>query len=310
MTAPRVESIACANPVGIHRMAYYEWGDADNPDVLLCVHGLTRNGRDFDVLASRLQDRFRVICPDIVGRGLSDWLAQPMSYNVAQYAADMVTLLGRLQPKRLSWVGTSMGGLIGLTYGGLVAQAKMPATRVAPARMNVALADPVVPISRLVLNDVGPRVESPSLLRIAQYLAEPTVFATFEQAVGYMRTTAASFGPHSDEQWALLTRHYFVQVEGQWVKHYDPAISAAFAAVNQDMVAKGEQLLWASYASLQVPTLILRGAQSDLLASSTVQQMCVLNPQARAVEFAGVGHAPSLLMEDQLDTVQGFLNEG
>ena len=310
MTAPRVESIACANPMGIHRMAYYEWGDADNPDVLVCVHGLTRNGRDFDVLAERMQDKFRVICPDIAGRGLSDWFTQPMSYNVAQYAADMVTLLGRLQPKRLSWVGTSMGGLIALTYAGLVAQAKLPPTRVAPARMNVELADSVVPISRLVLNDVGPRVESGSLMRIAQYLAEPTVFATFEQAVGYMRTTAASFGPHSDEQWALLTRHYFVQVNGQWVKHYDPAISAAFASFNQDMVAKGEQLLWASYASSQVPTLILRGAQSDLLASSTVQQMCVLNSQARAVEFAGVGHAPSLVVEDQLDTVQRFLNEG
>lgn len=307
MSAPRVKTIACASPGGLHRMAYYDWGDPDNTDVVLCVHGLTRTGRDFDVLAEHLSKRFRVICPDVVGRGLSDWLAQPLSYAVPQYAADMVALIARLQPQTLRWVGTSMGGLIALSYAALVAQAKDPDRKVPPARQTTTIDDAIVPISRLVLNDVGPRIEAPSLTRIGQYLAEPKSFASFEQAVQYMKETAASFGPHSDAQWEMLTRHYFVPSHGQWVKHYDPSIAMAFAGVTQDLISQGEMMLWQAYGCVQAPTLIMHGEQSDLLLADTVDAMLAANPQARAHTVKGVGHAPSLIVQDQIDVVSQFL---
>ncbi|MCD8503574.1 MAG: alpha/beta hydrolase [Burkholderiaceae bacterium] len=308
MSAPRVKTIACASPGGLHRMAYYDWGDPDNLDVVLCVHGLTRTGRDFDVLAEHLSKRFRVICPDVAGRGLSDWLAQPLSYAVPQYAADMVALISQLQPKTLRWVGTSMGGLIALTYAALVAQAKDPDRQVPPARQSTTIDDAIVPISRLVLNDVGPRIEAPSLARIGQYLAEPKSFASFEEAVQYMKETAASFGPHSDPQWEMLTRHYFVPSHGKWVKHYDPAIAMAFAGVTPELISQGELMLWQAYQCVQAPTLIMHGEQSDLLLADTVDAMLAANPHARAHTVKGVGHAPSLIVQDQINVVSRFLD--
>ena len=309
MLEPRTHSIACASPTGLHRMAYYEWGDPSNEEIVLCVHGLTRTGRDFDVLASRLASRFRVVSPDVVGRGLSDWLTQPLGYAVPQYVSDMVTLLGRLQPKKLHWVGTSMGGLIAMSYAALVAQSKSAMTRTPPARLTHEIDEPVVPISRLVLNDVGPRVEPVSLARIGQYLAQELHFERYEDAVAYMKETAASFGPHTDEQWDLLTRHYFVPKDGHWVKHYDPAIAMAFAGVSEELLTRGEGLLWGAFQAINAPTLILHGAQSDLLSEKTVQQMLTVNPKAKRVDFEGVGHAPSLIVDDQVQTVVDFLEE-
>jgi pimeloyl-ACP methyl ester carboxylesterase len=288
-------------------MAYYEWGDPDNQDVVLCVHGLTRTGRDFDVLANHLSQRFRVVCPDIVGRGLSDWLAQPLHYAVPQYTADIVSLLSRLQPKTLRWVGTSMGGLIALAYAGLLAQVRARQASVPPSRQTTTIDDGLVAIDRLVLNDVGPRIEAPSLARIGQYLAEPVSFETFEAAVQYMRQTAASFGPHSDVQWEMLTRHYFVPSQGQWVKHYDPGIAMAFAGVTQDLVTQGEMALWQAYRSVQAPTLILHGEQSDLLLAETVHAMLEANARAKSHTIKGVGHAPSLIVEDQIELVSHFV---
>lgn len=307
MSAPRVNTVVCASPSGLHRMAYYEWGDPDNDDVVLCVHGLTRTGRDFDLLADRLSKRYRVVCPDIVGRGLSDWLVQPLQYAVPQYTADIVYLLARLQPKSLRWVGTSMGGLIALAYAGLLAHARARDGSMPPARQTSTIEDGLVAIDRLVLNDVGPRVEAPSLARIGQYLAEPVSFETFEAAVQYMKQTAASFGPHSDAQWEMLTRHYFVPSQGQWIKHYDPGIAVAFASVSQDLVTQGEMLLWQAYQSVSAPTLILHGEQSDLLSAETVNAMLDVNRHAQVHTVKGVGHAPSLIVEDQIEMVSRFV---
>lgn len=309
MLEPRTHSIACANPTGIHRMAYYEWGDPTGDEVVLCVHGLTRTGRDFDVLASRLAQRYRVVSPDVVGRGLSDWLLQPLSYAVPQYVSDMVTLIGRLRPKKLHWVGTSMGGLMAMSYAALVAQSKSALTQTPPARLTHTIDEPVVPISRLVLNDVGPRVEPSSLTRIGQYLAQDLRFERYEEAVAYMKETAATFGPHTEQQWDLLTRHYFVPKEGHWVKHYDPSIAKAFANVSEELMNKGESLLWGAFHAVNAPTLILHGAQSDLLSQKTVQQMLSVNPLARQVDFEGVGHAPSLIVDNQVQIVVDFLEE-
>ena len=157
---PRLRFVQCLDSRGLHRMAYHEWGDAANPKVLVCVHGLTRQGRDFDVLAQALADDYRVICPDVVGRGESDWLADPMGYAIPYYVADMVTLLARLDAQEVHWVGTSMGGLIGLGVASLAGS----------------------PVSRLVLNDVGPAIEPSSLQRIGQYLGQPAHWATLDEA--------------------------------------------------------------------------------------------------------------------------------
>lgn len=310
MTEPHIKSIVCTSPGGLHRMAYYDWGDPDNPDVVLCVHGLTRTGRDFDLLAQALAKRYRVVCPDVVGRGLSDWLAQPMGYGVPQYVADMVTLIGQVQPKTLRWVGTSMGGLIAMTYAGLVAHAKRASQAMPPARATTAIDEPLMPITQLVLNDVGPRVEAVSLARIGQYLAEPIGFDTFEQAVQYMMRTIASFGPHTHEQWEILTRHYFVVSNGRWIKHYDPGIALAFSTMTQSLADQGELLMWQAYRTIDAPTLILHGAQSDLLLPATIQAMLAANPQAKAHSLPGIGHAPSLIVQDQIDMVSEFLHAG
>ena len=307
MTSPRLNAVTCSSPAGLHRMAYYEWGDPDNPDTVLCVHGLTRSGRDFDVLASHLSKDFRVVCPDIVGRGLSDRLANPLFYAVPQYAADMVSLLTRLQPSRLQWVGTSLGGLTGLAYAGSLAYAQRMQALPTPAQTHQALPPTGVRLDKIVLNDVGPHLEVLSLERIGQYVAEVVSFDSFEQAVAYVKLTAASFGPHTEAQWQDLTRYTYIEQAGKWIKHYDLGLGAAFKAITPEMAAQGENILWQAYASIQVPILIVRGQESDLLSSATVKQMLERNPHARCVEFAGIGHAPTLMAPDQLEAVAGFL---
>jgi len=309
MASPRLNAVTCSSPAGLHRMAYYEWGDQDNPDTVLCVHGLTRTGRDFDDLAQRLSRDFRVVCPDVVGRGLSDRLANPMFYAVPQYAADMVSLIARLQPTRLHWVGTSMGGLIGIAYAGAMAMAQVTQAQKTPAQCFQTLPSTGIRLDKLVLNDVGPHIEPVSLERIGQYVGEPVSFDTFEDAVSYVKKTAASFGLHTDAQWQTLTRYTYIEQAGKWIKHYDLALAMPFKAVTPELAAQGEQALWQGYTSIQSPILIMRGQESDLLSAQTVQDMLARNPHARAVEFAGVGHAPTIMAADQIEAVAGFIYE-
>lgn len=283
-------SVQCITPSGFHRMAYIEWGDASNPRVVVCVHGLTRSGRDFDELAQALAPHYRVICPDVVGRGASEWLRNPMEYQVATYAADMVTLIARLNVEQVHWVGTSMGGLIGMTLAAL----------------------PGAPISRLVLNDVGPVVTGVSLARIGAYLGTAPRFSSMQAAEHYIRTVSAPFGPHSDAQWRFLTEHVVRQdPDGQYRMHYDPKLAVPFA---KGMEAAGkdgppDMLLWPYYDAIRCPTLVTRGMESDLLTTETAQAMRERGPKAKLVEFAGVGHAPTLMQPDQVDAVMAFLSE-
>jgi len=314
MTAPRLDFVVCTSPAGLHRMAYWEWGDPENDRVLVCVHGLTRTGRDFDTLARQLARDWRVVCPDVVGRGASDWLANPACYTIPQYAADMVTLLARLNvttSTTLAWLGTSMGGLIGLAVGGgLMVLAANPSKTLAEhsARSTPRFA-------RLILNDVGPRLAPDALLRIGTYLAAPVAFPSFDAAVQYVKTTSAGFGPHSDAQWAALTRHVFIERDNPgdgpggktWVKHYDLRLALAYA--DPTVPIAGEPLLWQAWRVLDCPALILRGAQSDLLTPDTVRDMLATQPQARAHEFPGVGHAPTLMSDEQCRVVREFLDE-
>ena len=285
MTEPRLDSVQCLGARGLHRMAYVEWGDPANPRVLVCVHGLARQGRDFDTLAQSLSTHYRVVCPDVVGRGRSDWLADPAGYQIPAYVADMVTLLARLDADELHWVGTSMGGLIGLGLAAL----------------------PQSPIRKLVLNDVGPTIEAAALQRIGAYLGQPLRWASVDEAADYLWTISASFGPHSREQWLALTRP-MLKPDGDGFKlHYDPAIAAPLRAVTPEMAKAGEAMLWASYEALRCPTLLLRGADSDLLSVATAQAMTQRGPKARLQEFAGVGHAPTLIAPAQIDVVREFL---
>ena len=285
MTEPRLASVQCLGARGLHRMAYVEWGDPANPRVLLCAHGLARQGRDFDTFARAMSDRYRVVCPDVVGRGRSDWLADPSGYQIPAYVADMVTLLARLDARELHWVGTSMGGLIGLGLAAL----------------------PDSPVRRLVLNDVGPAIEAAALQRIGAYLGQPLRWGSVEEAAEYLRGISAGFGPHTREQWLALTRPMLKPDGAGFKLHYDPAIAVPFRALTPELARAGEVMLWASYDALRCPTLLLRGAESDLLARDTALAMTVRGPRARLVEFDGVGHAPTLVAPDQIAVVREFL---
>ncbi len=278
-------------------MAYWEWnatGNPAHPHVIVCVHGLSRQGRDFDVLARELSQHARVVCPDVVGRGQSDWLADPMGYQIPQYGADMVALLAQLHQQApiatLDWVGTSMGGLIGM---GIAGQPDLPL----PA-----------PVRRLVLNDVGPVIQWQALQRIGQYLGFLAKFESLQQAADAMWAISTSFGPHTPAQWLELSRAMVRSLpEGGVTLHYDPAIAVPFRSVTQEAAAAGEAFLWQLYDQIAARTLLLRGAQSDLLSHETAQAMGQRGPQAQLVEFAGVGHAPTLVAADQVAVVRDFL---
>jgi len=287
MSDPKLNHVQCLGAAGLHRMAYWEWGERSNPRVLVCVHGLSRQGRDFDTLAQALSKSYRVICPDVVGRGRSDYLAHPAGYQIPAYVADMVTLLARLDVEQVDWVGTSMGGLIGLGLAAL----------------------PRSPIRTLVLNDVGPTIQFEALQRIGTYLGLPQHFETLEQGAAYLWSISQSFGPHTPEQWLDLSRPMF-KPEGTGLKlHYDPQIAAPFRSVTPELAAAGEAALWQAYDAVRQRILLLRGADSDLLSPATATAMTQRGPKARLHEFAGVGHAPTLVSDEQIRVVQDFLNE-
>jgi pimeloyl-ACP methyl ester carboxylesterase len=282
MAAVRQRQVQCASPKGLHRIAYREWGDARNPSVLVCVHGITRCARDFDALAAVLSDRYRVICPDMAGRGDSDWLPDPMLYAIPQYVADMVTLIARLDVEQVHWVGTSMGGLIG---------------------MSLAV-QPETPITRLVVNDVGPVVGKAAIDRIASYIGMAPAFPDFAAAEKYVRSVIATFGPHSEAEWRFLAEVVLRRnPDGSLRMHYDPKIAEPFRAA----LPEKDLELWPLWDAIRCPVLVLRGAQSDLLLPAHCEQMKQRGPKAKVIEIAGVGHAPTLMHEDQIELVRDFL---
>lgn len=289
MTEPRLHHVACLDGRGLHRMAYWEWGDAGNPRVVVCVHGLARQGRDFDPLAAALAGDFRVVCPDLAGRGRSERLADPSAYVPQTYAADLVTLLARLGVEQVDWVGTSLGGLIGMILGGQRDRGGVGVLR------------------HLVLNDVGPKYEQKFVDRLRSYIGQPARWATVEQAADALWAISQGFGPHSREEWLEMSRPMLVADGDGFVLHYDPAIAVPLRAMTPEMGAAGEALLWHFYDHIEAPTLLLRGAQSDLLLPETAQAMTQRGPRARLHEFADVGHAPTLRHADQIEVVRNFL---
>lgn len=296
-------------------MAYWQWGDPHSPHVVLCVHGLTRQGRDFDTLAqallARAGGRLRIVCPDVAGRGRSDWLRDPALYQVPQYAADMVALLHALHAQQpitaLDHVGTSMGGLIGMVLAG---HKELPLP---------------VPVRRLVLNDVGPTIELAAIARIAGYVGQGGRYASLADAAAAMWQLSTSFGPHTEAQWLALSRHMVVPAaarsadgrekiepapapdDGPVVLHYDPALAIPIRAITAEIAAQAEAGAWALYDAITATTLLTRGAQSDLLSPATAKAMTERGPRARLVEFEGVGHAPTFVAAEQTSVVASFL---
>lgn len=285
MSQFQIKTVQCLSPAGLHNMAYKEWGDPKNPEVLLCVHGVTRVSDDFDAMATAMADRYRVICPDVVGRGRSSWLSNPQFYQLPQYVSDMVTLIARLDVTHVDWFGTSMGGLIGMG--------------VAALKDN--------PIRKMMLNDIGPTINYAALMRIAEYMGKEVRFPTFEAGVDYIRLIAAPFGPHSDEQWQKLAGDVLRQQKnGQWSRHYDPAIALAFSTFTEETAAQSEAALWAIYDAIHCPVLLVRGSESDLLSRETANLMTQRGPRAALTELAGIGHAPTFMHAEQIALAREF----
>jgi pimeloyl-ACP methyl ester carboxylesterase len=286
MPQPVLKTVQCISPAGLHSMAYKQWGDPRNPNVLVCVHGVTRVSDDFDVMAREFADTYRVICPDVVGRGRSGRLRDPQYYVIPQYVSDMVTLLARLDAETVDWFGTSMGGLIGM---GLAAM-------------------PENPIRRLILNDIGPTINGPALARIGEYIGQDVRFDSFDEAAQYIRAISATFGPHTDEEWHKLAADVLRQdKDGKWCRHYDLKLAAPFKAMTPEAASLGESMLWAAYDAIRCSTLLVRGEQSDLLLPQVAQAMTQRGPKARLVEIPGVGHAPTFMHAEQIKIARDFL---
>jgi pimeloyl-ACP methyl ester carboxylesterase len=275
----REGSVLCLDPKGWHRMRYMEWGDPHNTRVLVCCHGLTRNGRDFDYLAQALSDAYRVVCPDVAGRGRSDWLKDPTDYTYAVYNNDMATLIASLHAETLDWVGTSMGGIIGMILASL----------------------PGSPVRKLVMNDVGSVIPKASLDRIGQYVGREPSFDSFEQLMAAMRSVSP-FGDLTEEQWRHLTVNVARQDErGKWSFRYDPGISKNFHSV-----VTGDIDLRPYWNALHGQVLVIRGEQSDLLVDATLQEMAK-RPRTQTHVVPRCGHAPMLMDDVQVGVVRRFL---
>lgn len=284
MLQPRECHFQSLSAHGLHRVVYRDWGHPLCPRVVVCVHGLTRNGRDFDALAMGLSDRFRVLCPDMPGRGDSDWLRDANDYAFPAYLTALTALLAHADVERVAWVGTSMGGLLGM----------------------VMAAQPNTPVTRLVLNDVGPVIAPAALARIAGYVGLDPVFDSFAALAAHVREISAPFGALTEAQWTELAESSARQTaDGRWRLKYDPGIAVPFRQAN---IAVPD--LWAVWDAIRCPTLLLRGAESDLLAAETAAAMTTRGPRPRLLEFPGVGHAPMLLSAEQIAPVAVFLEGG
>ncbi len=270
------------SPAGFHRNTYWEWASRyPNATSLIAMHGLTRNGRDFDAVAQVLADRLHVVCPDVVGRGKSDWLPNGVLYGYPQYLADAAALIARVADGPVDWLGTSMGGLVGMMLA----------------------AQPSTPIRRLILNDVGPFVPKAALERIGSYVGQDPHFADLAGLEIYLRDVLAGFGNLSEADWAHVARWSGRTLpDGDYGLAYDPAIGDAFRSGPIPDVD-----LWPIWDRIACPVLILRGGTSDLLLSDTAAEMVRRKPGTTLAEFADCGHAPALMSESQIAVIGDWL---
>jgi pimeloyl-ACP methyl ester carboxylesterase len=280
-TTPAVHTFIGKNPLGFHKITYYAWGNPDHP-VLLMVHGLSRNGRDFDLVAEALSDRYYVICPDMVGRGLSDWLPQGLpqggDYTYDQYMQDLTALIARLNVREVSWLGTSMGGLLGMIIASL----------------------PGNPIKKLLINDIGPFITGASLEKIRSYIGIMPTFTVFDSGLNFIKQIYAPFGQLTTEQWVHIAEHSFAKnADGSYRLHYDPRI----ALFKTDMP---DVNLWPCWLAVTCPTLVLRGDASEIFPTDVCNQMIASNPNAVKFEINGAGHAPALMSVGEIAIVRDW----
>ncbi len=272
-------------------IAFTEWGDPDNPHVIICIHGLTRNCRDFDFFAQAMQADCRIFCVDIVGRGQSDWLNHAHDYENNQiYLSDAITLMTHIRNQtssekiKLDWIGISLGGLIGML---LATQSALP-----------------IPINRLVISDIGPLVPITAMRRMADYVGKDPRFKTFAEFDTYIRQIARSFGSFTEAQWQHLAQHSMRKYpDGTVGFRYDPRISISF----KDKRLQQDVDLWEYWDRVHIPTLVLRGIESDVLSVDTAKKMQQRGPKATIVELPGIGHAPILFDQKQITIVKNFL---
>jgi pimeloyl-ACP methyl ester carboxylesterase len=275
----REDAVRCLDPHGFHWMRYVEWGDPANARVLVCVHGLTRNGRDFDYIAQSLSDAYRVVCPDIVGRGRSDWLRDAGDYNYPVYLGDLTTLIAKIGVESIDWLGTSMGGILGMILASL----------------------PGTPVRKLVVNDVGCFIPKAAIERIGQYLGKDPPYESIEALEADLRRVSP-FGELTDEQWRHLAVTSARQAEdGRWRFRYDPGIAKNFNAVPPADVD-----LRAFWKNVHGPALVVRGERSDLLLSETLEEMRQ-RPRTESLVIANTGHCPMLMDDRQAGAVRRFL---
>lgn len=280
-TPPRAGSFLSLGTGGFHRVSFADWGEQKGRKATVCVHGLTRTGRDFDVIADVLSEDGRVVCPDVAGRGASDWLVNPNDYTYPNYLADMAGLMAHIGAERVDWVGTSMGGLIGMMLA----------------------ATPGTPIRKLVINDIGPLLAKEALVRICHYVGAAPSFQDVEAVEAYLREVHAPFGDLSDEQWRHLAETSSVpNGEGAMRLHYDPNIATAFCAGPIEDVD-----LWNVWDKIECPVLVLRGESSDLLSVETAEEMSRRGPKADVVTIPNCGHAPALMDPEQIRIVRDWL---
>lgn len=275
-------TVLSLGPHGFHKIAYTDWGSPDNNRIVVCVHGLTRNGRDFDFLAQAIAPHYRAVCPDLPGRGHSHWLTVAADYRPPTYMADMATLIARLNVDQVDWIGTSLGGILGIMLA----------------------AQPNNPIRKLVVNDVGAFVSRSTVERIKSYVGQDPEFADQRALEAYLRENHATFGALTDEQWRHLAKHSARHdpQNDAWRLHYDPALAGPFKeAFNSDLD------MWPMWEAITCPVLILRGDESDILAKETAEEMLTRGPAAELIEFPGVGHAPMLMDPLQIEAVREWL---
>lgn len=282
-TEPRHNHFLSLTPQGFHKIAYTEWGEENNPRVLICVHGLTRNSRDFDFLAQRLSKFYRVVCPDLIGRGESDYLEVPALYNFSQYLNDMAILLARLKVTEVHWLGTSLGGIIGMMF----------------------TAQPQSPVKSLILNDIGMIVPNMALQRLETYARNKHSFPSFEEAKSYFQTILSSFGTLESEKWDHITKYGTQQDdEGNFHLSYDPAIGQTY--LNHTAPSLHLESYW---QSIRCPILVLRGEESDFLLPEIITKMLYFQPNTKIKTIPCCGHPPSLMVPEQIQIIEEWLKE-
>ena len=260
---------------------FVEWGREDAPPLIMW-HGLARTSRDFDDIAGALADTYRIICPDTIGRGLSQWSSDPdKEYCFAFYARIAQALVNQLGIDKMRWVGTSMGGALGIVAAATTLKGR---------------------ITHLVLNDIGPALAAPAVERIKAYTGNPPQFDTVTELEQFFRTTYLPYGWQSDAQWRRMTETSTRrQPNGKVTPHYDPAM------VGQFIVHPDDYDLWEEYDALDMPTLLMRGIDSDLLLQEVAEEMTRRGPRAQLAVIPGCGHAPALNVPEQIELVRDFL---